>query len=94
MQWLKCQAYTVRNVGIGQACFCVDMERVKVHFMQRLCNMERDERIIVYAAVDRVGEQVISEHMHQRTINICWDMFHVAMVKADSIMKAYGGMEV
>ena len=70
----KYQAYTVRNVGIGQACFCVDTERVKVHFLQRLCNMERDERIIVYAAVDRVGEQV--------------------MVKADCIMKVYGGIEV
>jgi hypothetical protein len=45
--------------------------------------MERDERNIVYAAVDRVGEQVIREHMHERTINICWDMFHIAMVKAD-----------
>lgn len=55
--------------------------------------MERDGRIIVYAAVDRVGEQVIREHMHQRTINICWDMFGIAMVKADCIMKAYGGME-
>jgi len=54
--------------------------------------MERDERIIVYDAVDRVGEQ-IKEHMH-RTINICWDMFRIAMVKADCIVKAYGGMEV
>lgn len=79
-------------MGIGQACFCVDIERVKVHFLQRLCNMERDERIIVYDAVDRVGEQ-IKEHMH-RTINICWDMFRIAMVKADCIVKAYGGMEV
>jgi len=56
--------------------------------------MERDERIIVYAAVDRVGEQVIREHIHRRTINISWDMFCVAMIKADCIMKAYGGMEV
>jgi hypothetical protein len=51
-------------VGIGQACLCVDNERVKVYFLQRLCNMERDERIIVYAAEDRVGQQVIRGHMH------------------------------
>jgi len=56
--------------------------------------MEIDEGIIVYAAVDRVGEQVIRGHMHWRTINICWEMFRIAMVKADCIMKAYGGMEV
>jgi hypothetical protein len=30
--------------------------------------MERNERINVYAAVDGVREQVIREHMHQRTI--------------------------
>lgn len=36
--------------------------------------MERDERMIVYGDVDRVGEEVIREHMYGRTINVCWDV--------------------
>lgn len=45
-------------MGIGQACFVLTLKKeLKCIFLQRLCNMERDKRIIVYAAVDRVGEQ-------------------------------------
>jgi hypothetical protein len=87
----KCQAYTVRNVGIGQACFCGDIERVKCIFCRGyvtwkemsdycICCCEQGGRASyqgAYASKD-------NEHL--------LDMFRIAMVKAECIMKAYGGI--
>jgi hypothetical protein len=53
--------------------------------------MERDERMIVYSDVDRVGEEVIREHIHGRTIDVFWDMFLLVTLKVHCIMKAYWG---